>query len=105
MLTLFYPHTHHSINTHTHTHTHLRFYSYPIGAQTPFGEQMLVYARSLAKEQSVDPQAIADAYEEYYSPKATSKRPFQSYFDNATKVCVCVCAVAYLAEVLPLPNL
>ena len=48
---------------------------------------MLVYARSLAREQSVDPQAIADAYAEYYSPNATNKRPFKSYFDNATKVC------------------
>ena len=44
--------------------SHAPFYDYPVGRGTPFGEQMIVYARSLAAKQKVDAHAIADAYVE-----------------------------------------
>ena len=43
--------------------SHAPYYDYPPGEFSPFGEQMLVYARELAASSSVEPQAIADAYE------------------------------------------
>lgn len=64
--------------------SHAPFYDYPPGSFTPFGEQMAVYAHSLAQEQRVDPQAIADAYAAYYSAAENATRPFVSYVDNAT---------------------
>ena len=36
-------------------------------------------------EQTVDPQAIADAYTAYYSAPANESRKWVSYVDNATK--------------------
>jgi hypothetical protein len=94
-------HTH----THTHTHTtrltcdvqnreadpeflspsHAPFYDYPVGEFTPFGEQTMVYARSLVSEGKVDPSAIAAAYTAYYTPPLNTSRRFNSYYDNATK--------------------
>ena len=89
--------------------SHCAFYDYPSGQFTPFGEQMFVYAASLARgeraavcaqsksasfhahlkshppAQTVDPQAIADAYTAYYSSPANESRKWVSYVDNATK--------------------
>jgi ADP-ribosylglycohydrolase len=60
-------------------------YTYPVGQFTPFGEQMYIITEALAASQSVDPQAIADAYTNYYSFPMNTTRPFTSYYDNATK--------------------
>ena len=66
-------------------HSYVQYYDYAPGLWTPFGEQMEVYARSLARKQRVDPVDIAAAYEAYYSAPANTSRSFRSYYDNATK--------------------
>ena len=65
--------------------SYVQYYDYAPGQFTPFGEQMFIYADALARAQSVDPQAIADAYTAYYSLPANATRPFVSYIDNATR--------------------
>jgi hypothetical protein len=67
------------------TNVHCLYYNYSVGQFTPFGEQMAVYTQSLAEQQAVEPQAIADAYAAYYSAPLNTSRPFVSYYDNATK--------------------
>lgn len=61
------------------------FYDYPVGEQTPFGEQMLVYLRSLSEEQAFVPEKVAAAYAAYYSDASRKARPFDSYMDLASK--------------------
>ena len=53
-----------------------------MGEFTPFGEQTAIYLGALATAQKVDPQAIADAYAEYYTAPTV---PWVSYIDNATR--------------------
>lgn len=66
------------------TPSHAPFYDYPVGEGTPFAEQTLIYATSMARAGRVDPVAIADAYTAYYSAPANTSRPYRSYYDNAT---------------------
>ena len=54
--------------------SHAPFYDYPVGRGTPFGEQMIVYARSLAAKQKVDADAIADAYVEERERESVRER-------------------------------
>jgi len=65
--------------------SHAPFYNYPVGTVTPFGDQTVVYAEALATAGSVDPVAIAAAYEAYYTPPMNTSRPYKSYYDHATK--------------------
>ena len=67
------------------TNKYCLYYDYAVGEFTPFGEQMAVYAHSLATQQKVDPQNIADSYYSYYTSPENTTRPFVSYLDNATK--------------------
>ena len=66
-------------------HSYVQYYDYAPGLWTPFGEQMEVYASSLARVQRVDPLDIASSYAAYYSAPSNTSRPFLSYYDNATK--------------------
>ena len=93
--------SHHITSHHTHHITHQQgleatpeFFptnhgpftpQYPVGANTCFGEQTLIYARALAQAGKVVPQGIADAYEAYYSSPANTSRPYKSYVDQATR--------------------
>lgn len=58
---------------------------YPVGSLTCFAEQTMIYARSLAEQGKVDPEAIVSAYTAYYSAPANTSRGYPSYYDQATK--------------------